>query len=436
MRSIRIPSWLVVFVAVVCATAYALADQIPGPQGGVLPGTTFPASSITGTIGNSHLPASPHTFTLFVDPAGTGTADGSSERPYTTLQAAIGYANSNASSTDSWTVFAAPGTYTENLSVTGTYGLTLFSTGALTVNGTVTVTSASGAFGTLNFVTPGAAAQSSIGALTLTGGDGTSGFQFLFAGFVMSTVTTTGFGGSTSNSVTIFAQDSIFQGALNSPQALLSHALNTRFLGLLTVNQYRTVVACRIKNGMTCTAAPATTSTSNVLGIYGTRVSGTLTGPSASYLLDDASTYWFFTTGATLSGGATRVYTGRGALVVAPGRVTGSTGAVNLSTFTVGPNDGSFEVSANMNVTAAASISTSLSCAYTDETGTLQTMIFPIQQGAGTFVAAGAITGTGPWETPVMHLRCKASTTISISVSSGTFSSVTYNAEGIIKETQ
>ena len=58
----------------------------------------------------------------------------------------------------------------------------------------------------------------------------------------------------------------------------------------------------------------------------------------------------------------------------------------------------------------------------------------PIQQLTGSFIAGGAITGTGAWESCVMHIRCKASTAITIGTTAGTFTGVTYTAEGIIKQ--
>jgi hypothetical protein len=121
--------------------------------------------------------------------------------------------------------------------------------------------------------------------------------------------------------------------------------------------------------------------------------------------------------------------------IVAAGRVTAQSAAnASISTYTVGAADGSFEISANMNVTASATLVTTLTCTYTDESNTARTMVLPIAQLAGSFIAAGAITGTGAWESPVMHIRCKAATAITILTSTGTFTTVTYTAEGIIKQ--
>lgn len=126
-------------------------------------------------------------------------------------------------------------------------------------------------------------------------------------------------------------------------------------------------------------------------------------------------------------------------VVVAVGRVTAQSAAnASISTFTVGASDGSFEVSANMNVTASTTLITTLTCTYTDESNTARTMILPVTPLSGSFIAAGAITGAGAsvWETPVMHIRCKAATAITILTSVGTFSGVTYTAEGVIKQTK
>lgn len=109
-----------------------------------------------------------------------------------------------------------------------------------------------------------------------------------------------------------------------------------------------------------------------------------------------------------------------------------------LATYTVGAADGSFEVSGNVNVTASATHSFSLDVVYTDETNASRTLVLPMAQLAGSFVTTGLITnvtGTGPYESPIMHIRCKAATSITIRPNAGTYTSVTYNAEGLIKQT-
>lgn len=122
--------------------------------------------------------------------------------------------------------------------------------------------------------------------------------------------------------------------------------------------------------------------------------------------------------------------------IYSAGRVTAQSAAnSSIATYTCGAADGSFDVSANMNVTVSTALVTTLTCTYTDESNTARTMILPVQQLSGSFIAAGAITGTGAWETPTMHIRVKASTAITILTSAGTFTGVTYTAEGLIIQT-
>jgi hypothetical protein len=123
-------------------------------------------------------------------------------------------------------------------------------------------------------------------------------------------------------------------------------------------------------------------------------------------------------------------------VIVSRERLTAQTGAVTVSSYPVGSLDGSFYVSMNVNVTAAVAVSTSLNCGYTDETNTPRTMVLPVTGLAGSYVAGGLVTTTGPFESSVMHIRCKANTNINLTTASGTFTSVTYNAEAIVTQMQ
>lgn len=123
--------------------------------------------------------------------------------------------------------------------------------------------------------------------------------------------------------------------------------------------------------------------------------------------------------------------------IVKATRVTAQSAAnSSICTYTAPASDGSYEVSMNLNASAVTAMSASLNCDYTDEGNTARTMIFPVQSLAGNFVTGGLITATGPYETPVMHIRVKASTAITLYTSTGTYTGVTYTAEGIIKQTQ
>lgn len=128
----------------------------------------------------------------------------------------------------------------------------------------------------------------------------------------------------------------------------------------------------------------------------------------------------------------------QGVIIKSSGRVTAQTDrSAVITSFTVGGSDGSFEVSGNVLVTASVTHSFSLDVSYTDEGNTARVLILPMAQLAGAFTSGGLITnvtGATPYESPLLHIRCKAGTAISIRPSAGTFTSVTYNAEAIIKQ--
>jgi|HubBroStandDraft_2_1064218.scaffolds.fasta_scaffold00145_11 hypothetical protein len=121
--------------------------------------------------------------------------------------------------------------------------------------------------------------------------------------------------------------------------------------------------------------------------------------------------------------------------IYAAGRVTAQVAAAAaFSTYTVGAADGSFIVSANINVTAATTASFTCTCTYTDETNTSRTLTLNFSNVTGTLLTTITnVTGTGAYEGVPLHIRCKASTAITFATV-GTFTSVTYNAEGIIQQ--
>lgn len=124
--------------------------------------------------------------------------------------------------------------------------------------------------------------------------------------------------------------------------------------------------------------------------------------------------------------------------IVAYGRVTGQTAAVaSIAAFTVGGSDASFEVSANVLVTTATTHTFTLTCAYTDEGNTARTLTLTFGLVAGG-VATTSITNTNgavPYHGAPVTIRCKAGTTITIaSAAGGTYTTVVYNAEGVIRQ--
>lgn len=121
-------------------------------------------------------------------------------------------------------------------------------------------------------------------------------------------------------------------------------------------------------------------------------------------------------------------------VVRAAARSTAQTAAVaSVATYTVSTADASFEVCANVNVTTSTTHNFTVTCAYTDETNAAQTLTLTFSQLAGVLVTAITnITGAGPYSGVPMQIRCKASTAITIATT-GTFTSITYNVEGVIK---
>jgi hypothetical protein len=125
-------------------------------------------------------------------------------------------------------------------------------------------------------------------------------------------------------------------------------------------------------------------------------------------------------------------------VIVAYGRTTGATAAVaSIATYTVGANDGTFEVSANVLVTTATTHAFTLTCAYTDEGSNARTltMTFGLVAGGVTTTSVANATGTVPYHGVPVHIRCKTGTTITIaSAAGGTYTTVVYNAEGVIRQ--
>lgn len=121
--------------------------------------------------------------------------------------------------------------------------------------------------------------------------------------------------------------------------------------------------------------------------------------------------------------------------IYASGRSTGQTAAVaSVTSYTVGAADGSFDVAANLNVTASTTHSISVTVAYTDETSTARTLTLNLFDLNG--VALTTITqveGTGPYSANPFRIRCLAGSTITVATT-GVFTSVAYNVEATIAQ--
>lgn len=115
-------------------------------------------------------------------------------------------------------------------------------------------------------------------------------------------------------------------------------------------------------------------------------------------------------------------------------RVTGQTAAATLTSYTVGVSDESLMVSANLLITTATVHSFNARVVYTDEGNTSRTLVLNFSTIAGAITPT--ITNTGgtiPYEGVPLHIRAKAGTTVTFSTA-GTFTTVTYNFEGIVNK--
>lgn len=171
----------------------------------------------------------------------------------------------------------------------------------------------------------------------------------------------------------------------------------------------------------------ATTDLGTVLSNLGLRASGTAYPITTSGALTFNTKISTYNSVATTGWGVPAIYSS--------GRATAQTAAnTSVATYTVGGADGSFEVSANVLVTTATLHNFTVTCDYTDEGNTARTVTMPFSVLAGTFVTAITnASGAVPYEGIAIHLRCKASTAITIKTA-GTFTTVTYNVEGSIRQ--
>jgi hypothetical protein len=118
------------------------------------------------------------------------------------------------------------------------------------------------------------------------------------------------------------------------------------------------------------------------------------------------------------------------------GTVT-NTGTASIATYTVGAADGVFRVSCDVSVTVSTTHSFSCDVTYTDVTSAARTLVLPMYTTAGAQLASNLIaaSATGSFNSPVMQIRAKAATVITVRTSSGgTFTTVTYTASGSITQ--
>src|SRR5437667_798602 len=122
----------------------------------------------------------------------------------------------------------------------------------------------------------------------------------------------------------------------------------------------------------------------------------------------------------------------KGVVSIQDNRQTAQTAAIaSLLAFTVGAADGLFRIQGNVNITTFVAGTFNMTVAYTDETNTARTLTLNFSSLTGTLGVA--IAAAGPFEGIPTVIRCKASTTITVATS-GTFTSLTYNAEAMLEQ--
>jgi hypothetical protein len=119
--------------------------------------------------------------------------------------------------------------------------------------------------------------------------------------------------------------------------------------------------------------------------------------------------------------------------ITPPGYVNGKSAAVaSIAQFTVGASNADFWVSADVLVHASTTHNFTCTCTYTDEdnVSTVLTLNFSLANGLVTTSILNA-NGAVPYHGIVQHIRAKGGTSITIGTT-GTFTSVNYNASGLI----
>lgn len=124
-------------------------------------------------------------------------------------------------------------------------------------------------------------------------------------------------------------------------------------------------------------------------------------------------------------------------VVVSSGRSVVQTAAVSsICSYTVGPQDGSFMLSANVLVTTATTHDFFIEAVWTDEGGTSRTQDLLFLLISSTGASATHIINTSgavPYMGILQPIRAKSGTTITIRTqAAGTYTTVVYNAEAQI----
>ena len=225
-------------------------------------------------------------------------------------------------------------------------------------------------------------------------------------------------GGTTARTLTVTGGNATITG---SGSAVITFPASTSTLATLALSE---TLTNKTITALLLTAGTAAAGTAPVKFASGTL----LTAPVAGVVEFLTDSYY-----ATTTTGAIR------RMIVAgnTGRATAQTAAVaSVATYTLGAADASFEVSANVLVTTSSGEVFTVQVTYTDEGNTARTLTLPFIILAGTTVAAiNSANGAVPYEGLPVHLRCKASTAITVlTQAAGTYTGATFNCEGVIKQ--
>jgi hypothetical protein len=242
--------------------------------------------------------------------AGSGeVADGSWDRPFTTIQAAINALPAVGVDTDhdavGTVIHIIEGVYTENLSFSGEGFVWLTSLGAVSINGTIAYTATGNTNNNNALILTGQFRSSFTisGAITLT--DSGSGFDIgltMFAVNANSTITSPGMVGAMSLDLRRCEID----GDVTLPTATMRFCENMNINGDLTIDGFvERVTDTRFGGNITITSAWATDA--HFASCIFSGVNG-FSGPAGSLRVDPSSEYWFDLNGWTLGGAATKTH--------------------------------------------------------------------------------------------------------------------------------
>ncbi len=125
-------------------------------------------------------------------------------------------------------------------------------------------------------------------------------------------------------------------------------------------------------------------------------------------------------------------------LNVASGRSVAAAAAVaSVCATLVGAADATYEVLMNVLVTTSTAHTFTCECAYTDEGNTARTITMPFRLVGDTTALTSSIAASAavPYIGVPLMIRCKAATSIILRTQAGgTYTTVAYNVEGLIRK--